>query len=163
MTERRPSLNVDNLETKTTFLRRGGIRVLVPEAPEGPRWDFQLACGHTRTFVLHLWGEVRSAFACLGSLKCNRVLLWPASDGLLHRFLQPLWRERIRRRLCPGECPYCFKFSVTAAATCAPRPLPALTPRIPTYLLANNFRYHVGHEPDGELADHFPGDHSLGP
>lgn len=33
----------------------------------------------------------------------------------------------------------------------------------PTYLLTNNFRCHVGHESDGELANHFPGDHSLGP
>lgn len=50
-----------------------------------------------------------------------------------------------------------------SAATCSPQLLPPLMPCIATYLLANNFRYHVWHEPDGELADHFPGDHSLGP
>lgn len=49
------------------------------------------------------------------------------------------------------------------AATCTPQPLPDSRPASPTYLLANNFRYHVWHEPDGELADHLSGDHSLGP
>lgn len=33
----------------------------------------------------------------------------------------------------------------------------------PLYLLADGLRHHVWHEPDGELADHLSGYHSLGP
>lgn len=39
---------------------------------------------------------------------------------------------------------------------------PALCPS-PTCLLADDFRSHVRHEPDGELANHLPGNHGLGP
>lgn len=40
---------------------------------------------------------------------------------------------------------------------------PSPSPSSLTCLLADNFRSHVWHEPDGELADHFPRNHGLGP
>lgn len=56
------------------------------------------------------------------------------------------------------QCPTKVYTRVSAMAG-APSPRPSSL----TCLLADNFWSHVWHEPDGELANHFPRNHGLGP